>query len=133
MASPFNLPSVFQLATFIFEVPALVSGVDERGNVEVTTNKVPVTFRLKPLSQSQNRANDSQGTSAIGEKYEARLVSPMSFPLVPGVTTQGVLNSRPCTLTVDSVAQSSVAPVLSKALGEKYLVTINYRVGMGGE
>lgn len=131
MTSPFDLPSVFQLATFIFDKPVFVSGVNERGNPVITTDKVPVTFKLKPLKQTPSRTNESQGTAAVGERYEARLVKPMKFPIIPGTSVQGVFNSRPCAMTIDSVAQSAVSPILTKALGEQYLVTIRYRVGMG--
>jgi hypothetical protein len=132
MTSPFNLPNLFQLATFIFEVPVGTVSVNERGNLVTQTQQVPVTFKLKPLSQTPKQALGSQGSAQVGERYEARLVDPMTFKVVPGTSVAGVLNGRPCTMTVDSVAQSSVSPVLSKAIGEKYQVTINYQVAMGG-
>lgn len=130
MISPFNQPSVFQLATFVFEVRSGTPVVDERGNLVAPTSSVPVTFKLKPVKAVAG-SQSSVGSTSIQERYEARLVSPMSFPLTPGTTVHGSLKGRPCTLSIDSVSQSGVEPVLTKVLGEKYSVTIEYRVGMG--
>lgn len=133
MPSPFADSELWSHATFKFDVADGTSTIGDRGQRQVTTRKMAVTFKMRPRDYvPQNQGN--LGEDVKSETYEGRVVAVdddfdvMEFPKVlsPNDVGVGEVNGRSCRATVDRVAQSSVNPLLKTILGEKVSLKVTY-------
>jgi len=137
MPTPFAYSDIWQHGEFVFKLAGVPIGqIGSRGQPIVPKIETRIVFKFRPRKQEPTVTGIS--TESRTDRYDCRVVSidgnleNTKLPIgIEGVTGDGFLNGRSCRLSVKSIAQSSVAPIVSEILGESIYAEVSY-TSIGG-
>ncbi|NES17882.1 MAG: hypothetical protein F6K41_02920 [Symploca sp. SIO3E6] len=138
MPTPFADPNLWNHATFTFTAVGDTTAIDRFGNQISTGKEIAVTFKMKKQGTERGLQQTEVG-SDLSEIYSCKVVAvdgdfesfQLPTDIKPGDVGTGVFNDRSCKATIKSVAQSSLAPVLRKILGDNCTLEVDYRIRRG--